>query len=131
MSCASSMNSSWLPRMHVHPSWRSVSSTTSGRGPSVATSPRQMTSSTPTRSMSSSTAASATALACRSEIRATRMIVRCRSVVQGAFRAHAHVGCEVVDDRNAGCQVQLQYLLFGQLVEMHDDRAQRVAVGAD
>src|SRR3569833_1067119 len=38
---------------------------------------------------------------------------------------------EVVDERDGGRDVEFQHLLAGELVEVHDDRPQRVAVGDD
>ena len=41
------------------------------------------------------------------------------------------IGVELVNQRNAGRDVQLQDLLLGEIVEIHDKRAEAVAVGGN
>src|SRR5262245_6051896 len=54
-------------------------------------------------------------------------LLACSLAVQNAFRSHRPVGLNLVHDRHPGGNVQLHHLLAAEAVELHDDRAQRVA----
>src|SRR5262249_31845182 len=54
-----------------------------------------------------------------------------RSFLQYPLPPHSPFRVNLIDDRHAGRQVQVQHLLAAELIEVHDNRAQAVAVGRD